>query len=74
MKCLKKIFGLICLVTLISSSFISCASIKITREKGEVIKVEQKGLGKFIVDKDGGVIGELAPNWYPKDVVNIYKE
>ncbi len=52
-----------------------CASLYIKRdEKGNVIEMHQKGLGKFAVDKDGAVNTELAPNWYPKDVVNLYKD
>jgi len=71
MKCLRVIIGLSFLGILFLNS--GCASIDITRnDKGEVTKVEQTGLGKFSVDKDGKVATELAPDWLP--TVPIYKD
>lgn len=74
MKCLKKIAGLICLVTLILSNS-GCSSLTIVRnEKGEVIQTISRGLQETDIDKDGNVKHKMKVDWLPKDMLTIYKD
>ena len=52
-----------------------CSSLKITRNaKGDITDVEAKGLATIEVSKEGDVKTKMELNWWPKDVVNIYKD
>lgn len=54
---------------------ISCSSLTIVRNKeGKVIQVKGHGLQETSVSKDGEVKHKMEVNWFPKDVLNIYKD
>ena len=67
MKILLSILIVLCLV--------SCSSLTIVRNsKGEVIQVKGRGLQETSVKPDGTVKHSMKIEWYPKDVMTIYKD
>lgn len=67
MKILISILIVLCLV--------SCSSLTIVRDKlGKVVQVKGRGLQQTEVKPDGTVKHTMKIEWYPKDVLTIYKD